>query len=100
MEAYTLWWNGETLRKMLDYNTKYSPIMDNNTLLWQGGPNMEVQTQLVAFRQNHVKLAWALINILNAIHRFGILHNDLSKDNIMLHFSQYKLDVVYIGVCN
>jgi len=46
--------------------------MDNNTLLWQGGPNMEVQTQLVAFRQNHVKLAWALINILNAIHRFGI----------------------------
>ncbi len=28
----------------------------------------------------------------------GILHNDLSKDNIMLHVD--KLDVVYIGMCN
>jgi len=41
MEAYTLWWNRETLRKMLDYNTKYSPSMDNHTLLWQGGLDME-----------------------------------------------------------
>jgi hypothetical protein len=37
MEAYTLWWNGGTIQKMLDYNTKYSPIMDNHTLLWQRG---------------------------------------------------------------
>ncbi len=44
MEAYTLWWNGGTLRKMLDCNMKYSPIMDNRTLLWQGGPYMEGQT--------------------------------------------------------
>jgi hypothetical protein len=33
MEAYTLWWNGGTLRKMFNYNMKYSPIMDNQTLL-------------------------------------------------------------------
>ncbi len=37
MEAYTLWWNGGPLREMLDYNTKYTPIMDNHTLLWEGG---------------------------------------------------------------
>jgi serine/threonine protein kinase len=47
-----------------------------------------------------VKLAWALINIMNVIHHCGILHNDLSKDNIMLHFSPDKLNVMYIGVCN
>jgi hypothetical protein len=29
MEAYTLWWNDLTLWEILDYNTKYSPIMDN-----------------------------------------------------------------------
>jgi hypothetical protein len=29
MEAYTLWWNGGTLQKMLDYNMKYSLAMDN-----------------------------------------------------------------------
>jgi tRNA A-37 threonylcarbamoyl transferase component Bud32 len=38
------------------------------------------------------------MNIMNVVHRFGILHNDLSKDNIMLHFLTYKPDVMYIGV--
>jgi hypothetical protein len=37
---------------------------------------------------------------MHAIHHFGILHNDWSKDNIVLHFLPNKLDVVYIGVCN
>jgi tRNA A-37 threonylcarbamoyl transferase component Bud32 len=59
---------------------------------------MEGQTQLVAFRQNHVNLAWTFINIINAIHHFGILHNDLSKDNIMLHFLPDKLNSMYIGI--
>jgi hypothetical protein len=39
----------------------------------------------------------------NEIGKFGmhneILHNDLPKDNIMLHFPPNKLDVVYIIVC-
>jgi hypothetical protein len=39
------------------------------------------------------------MNIMNVVH-FGILHNDLSKDNIMLHFLTYKLNVVYICVCD
>jgi len=38
MEAYTLWWNGGTLWEVLDYNTKYSPISNNHTLVQQGGP--------------------------------------------------------------
>jgi hypothetical protein len=33
----------------------------------QGGVDMERQTQLVAFRQNHVKLAWPFINIKNVV---------------------------------
>ncbi len=67
---------------------------------------MERRTQLVAFRQNHVKLAWAFINITNAMHHCGILHNDLFKDNIMLYFLVDNPDVyivVYdwgeIGTC-
>ncbi len=68
MEAYTLWWNRETLRKMLDYNTKYSPSMDNHTLLWQGGLDMEGRIwQGITFRWNCVKLAWAFLNIMDAI---------------------------------
>jgi hypothetical protein len=79
---------------------KYSPIMDNCTLLRQVGLDLEGQTQLFDFRQNHVKLAWAFINIMNAIHHCGILHNNLFKDNIMLHFPPDKPNVVYIGVCD
>jgi serine/threonine protein kinase len=98
MEAYILWWNGGTLQEMLDYNMKYSPIMDTQTLLEQRGPNMEGKTQLATFRRNCVKLAWAFINIMNAIHHSGILHNDLFKDNITLHFFLDKPNVVYIVV--
>ncbi len=80
MEAYTLWWNGDMLWKMLDYNTKYSPFMDNWMLLWEGGPNMEGWKWIVTFRWNDVKMAWAFMNIMDVIHHSGILHNDLSKE--------------------
>jgi hypothetical protein len=40
------------------------------------------------------------MNITNVIHHSRIFHNDLSKDNIMLHFLTYKPNVVYIGVCD
>jgi serine/threonine protein kinase len=100
MEAYTLYWKGQILREMLDYNTKYSPIIDNCTSLRQSKLDMEGQTQLVTFKQNCVKLAWAFIDIMNAVHHCKILHNDLSKDNIMLHFLIDKPDVVYIKVCD
>jgi hypothetical protein len=40
------------------------------------------------------------MNIMNVVYYSGILRNDLSYGNIMLHFSHNKLDVVYIGVCD
>jgi hypothetical protein len=36
-----LWWNGSMFQKMLDYNTKYLPILNIQMLLRQKGPNME-----------------------------------------------------------
>ncbi len=100
MHIKTMWWNGGTLRKMLDYNMKYFPITNNHTLLRHGGLDMEGRTWLIAFMRNHVKLAWAFISIMNVIQHCEILHNDLSKDNIMLHFLAFKPNVVYIGMCN
>jgi hypothetical protein len=61
---------------------------------------MEGKTQIVTLRQNCVKLVWAFINIMNAIHHSRILHNDLFKDNITLHFLLNKPNVVYIVVGN
>ncbi len=37
---------------------------------------------------------------MNAICHSRILHNNLSKDNIILHFPLNKLDVVYIDMCD
>jgi hypothetical protein len=103
MEAYTLWWNGATFWKMLDYNTKFPPLLDNRMLLWERGPNMERQRQLVIFRWNCVKLAWASIyehHECSNIYHNRILHvNDLSK-NIMLDFLSNNPDVVYTSVCD
>jgi hypothetical protein len=96
--------NVNTLIKLNLWKTmiSYSPcnVMDNGTLLWWRGLNMEGQTWHVTFRWNCVKLVWAFINIMNVVHHFGILHNDLSKDNIMLHFSLDKLNDEYITICN
>jgi hypothetical protein len=61
--------------------------------------NMEMRTWLVTFKWNHVKLAWAFVNIMNAIHHCGILHNNLFKENI-LFFLVNKLDVVYKKMCD
>jgi len=35
---------------------------------------------------------------MNVVHHYGIWHNNLSKDNIMLHFLLDKLNVVYIAI--
>ncbi len=37
---------------------------------------------------------------MNAIQQFRTLHNDLSQDNIMLHFPLDNLLALYIGVCD
>jgi hypothetical protein len=60
---------------------------------------MEGQIWLVTFKQNHVKLTLAFMNIMNVIHHFRIFTNDLSKDNIKLHFWTNKPDVMYTLAC-
>jgi hypothetical protein len=59
---------------------------------------MEGLTQLTTFRQNSAALAWTFINIMNALHHSWVLHNEVFKDNIMLHFLSNKANVVYIVI--
>jgi hypothetical protein len=41
------------------------------------------------------------MNIMNVVYHNRILHvNDLSKNNIMLHFLSNNPNVVYISVCD
>jgi hypothetical protein len=40
------------------------------------------------------------MNIKNVVHHNGILHDDLLKDNIMLHFMFNNPYVLYIDMCS
>ena len=53
--------------------------------------------QLVRFRKKCTELAWALLYIMNEVHKSSNLHNDLSPDNILLHFLDDESQI-YIGV--
>ena len=51
------------------------------------------------FRKKRTKLAWAFVIIMSEVHINGNLHNDLSLDNILLHFPKDEPHI-YIAVCD
>jgi len=55
--------------------------------------------KLERFWKKRTELAWALVHIMHAVHNSGYLHNDISLDNIMLHFPSDE-SRIYIGVCD
>ena len=99
-EGYAYWWNGGTLREMLNRDREFGdkPFIRLNRGNY---PNDEVNRvhQLIRFRRKRTKLAWALLYIMNEVHKSHNLHNDLSLDNIFLHFPNDE-SKVYIGVCD
>ena len=38
--------------------------------------------------------------IVDIVHKYYVLHNDLNPNNVMLHFPQDREDIVFIAVCN
>jgi hypothetical protein len=99
-EGYAYWWNGGTLRQMLNMDNDYPDNIDIR-LLYSNPTEEEVVKafHLARFRKKRTELAWAFVHIMNAVHIAGHLHNDLSPDNIMLHFPADE-SLVYIGVCD
>ena len=55
--------------------------------------------RLICFRRKRTELAWALLYIMNEVHKSHNLHNDLSPDNILFHFPDDE-SKIYIGVCD
>ena len=84
-ESYSLWWNGGSVRDMRNYD-KYVAQTHPNEILGHSGPDFESQNRLVAYRKNRVHLAWALMCIVDIVQKHDVLHNDLSPNNVMLHF--------------
>jgi hypothetical protein len=100
MEAYTLWWNGDCLRNFLKLNSKASEAASYAEVLKLKHITMGECERIVAFRKNRAMLAWALIYVMDLVHKAKIIHNDLTPSNILLHFPPDNVQSVYIGVCD
>ena len=61
---------------------------------------LEAAKRVEVFRKKHHELAWTFLNTMNNVHHCHTLHNDMSPDNILLHFLPDSNDKVYIGVCD
>ena len=99
-EGYAYWWNGGTLREMLNRDREFGdePFIRLNRGNY---PDDEVNHvhQLIRFRRKRTELAWALLYIMNEVHKSHNLYNDLSPDNILFHFPDDE-SKVYIGICD
>lgn len=99
-EGYAYWWNGGTLREMLNRDRLYGEDVFVHFRFGNDSDEELIRAhQLVRFRKKRTELAWALLHIMNEVHKSNNLHNDLSPDNILLHFPQDE-SRVYIGVCD
>jgi serine/threonine protein kinase len=99
-KSFTLWWNGGSLFAMRHYDRKYKQDQHESELLRSLGPDYEARKRLVLYRKKRAHLAWALMNIMAAVSVEDVLHNDLSPNNILLHFPINDDNVVNIGVCD
>ena len=54
-------------------------------------------SHLHQFCKKQTKLAWTFVNIISEVHMNNNFNNDLSFDNILLHFLEDKLRI-YIGI--
>ena len=57
-----------------------------NEIIFYPGPDFELRKRLVAYWKNRAYLAWALMCIVDIVHKHDVLHNDLNPNNVMLHF--------------
>ena len=54
----------------------------------------------MAYRKNRAYLAWALMCIVDIVHKHDLQHNNLNPNNVMLHFPRDRDNTVFIGVCD
>jgi serine/threonine protein kinase len=50
MEAYTLWWNGGSIRSFWRINSKVSPALENEYILHHPGNTMQELEMILAYR--------------------------------------------------
>jgi hypothetical protein len=72
-------------------------LIDSTDDYWK---KLELATRVDVFRKKRHELAWIFLNTMNNVHHCHTLYNNISPDNVLLHFPPNFLDKVYIGICN
>lgn len=98
-ESYCLWWNGGSLKNMRSYDKSIAEKHETE-ILRSPGLDFEACKRLVVYRKHRAYLAWALMCIVDVMHKDDVIYNDLNPNNVMLHFPRDEDGRIFIGVCD
>jgi hypothetical protein len=107
-EGYSLWWNGGTIWEMIKDEERFNRESVHITLqaAFLIDSRDDYQKKLHAarrvevFRKKRHELAWIILNTMSNVHHCHTLHNDMSPDNVMLHFPPNFEDKIYTDICD
>ena len=98
-ESYSMWWNRGSLMNMMAYDKTIVETHEDE-ILRCAGHDFEARQNLVTYRKHRAYLAWALMCIVDVVHKQDVLHNDLNPNSVMLHFPRDRPGAVFIGICD
>ena len=98
-ESYSMWWNGGSLMNMMAYDRTIVETHEDE-ILRNIGHDFKARQSLVTYRKHRAYLAWALMCIVDVVHKQDVLHNDLNPNNVVLHFPRDRAGAVFIGICD
>ena len=98
-ESYSMWWNKGSLMNMMAYDKTIMETHEDE-ILRCAGHDFEARQSLVTYRKHRAYLAWALMCIVDVVHKQDVLYNDLNPNNVMLHFPRDRPGAVFIGICD
>ena len=84
-ESYSMWWYGGSLKNISEYDHSIVEVYESE-ILYKCGLDYEARKNLVVYQKHRAYLAWALMCIVDVVHKHDVLHNDLNLINVMLHF--------------
>ena len=67
-ESYSMWWNGGSLMNMMTYDKTIVKTHEDE-ILRRAGHDFEARQSLVTYRKHRAYLAWALMCIVDVVHK-------------------------------
>jgi serine/threonine protein kinase len=92
------------IRDKVLYNRKSVHIILQAAILIDSNDDyqkeLDITRRVEVFRKKCHKLVWTFLNTMNNVHHCHTLHNDMSPNNVLLHFPPNSEDKVYICICD